>query len=206
MGRYSLYTEDKRMNDYDPLKHDYLNWKDDWDKVPLWLEEDLDRRKKTEDGFVWQDWFNRTHRDNDKPASIEKTLVGNTIQWYQNGKPYRKNDKPNFITKEGDRQWRDNYLLHRDNDRPAWITKSGYKLWYKNGKQYWPIDSIIKSIKFDPRIEVLKLYLVKIIPIADNFEIQDAMVLANPAIISRITNKDVIDKYRGLFDLSELGL
>ena len=68
------------------------------------------------DHGLYKSWsiFNKTHRDNDKPALI---YASGTQKWYQNGVLHRDNDNPAVIEEDGTQRWYQNGKYHRKNDK-----------------------------------------------------------------------------------------
>lgn len=208
------------MHDYIPERDDYLNWKDDWNKIPQWLDGTHTLFDTKYGEYQWnKDGF--THRiGNDKPALI----FDDRIVWKQNGKHYRENDKPTVIYDDGKRGWfKERDILHRDYDRPAIITYEGYKEWWKNNKQYYPIQSIQKSILFNPKKELVELYIHQLDDedsLADLYNLdnksttsklftpdfQKQLLDKNPSFASLIPRDILIPEYEGLGILGDLGL
>lgn len=81
-------------------------------------------------------------KDKELKEIIEDVLSGkakvkfNVIEWYQDGKLHRDNDKQAAIYSNGMKYWIKNGIIHRENDQPAIIYSNGTKEWWLNGKKY----------------------------------------------------------------------
>ena len=194
------------MHDYIPERDDYLNWKDDWNKIPEWDDGTHSVVKKNDEKIWLKD--GKIHRDDDKPAKIKF----DEISWYKNNADYRENDKPAKIHIFGQREWHNGYGLYsREYHRPAIIYPNGNKKWYFQGKQYFPTQSIIKSIIFDPKLGLIKNYL-------NSFQEKDRYKILVPEIqklifekyyseaLSLIPRELLIPEYEGFGTLQNIGL
>lgn len=173
MNQFQQYFEARSFSDYVPERDDYLNWKDDWNKLSEYDDGTHSEFISHSKGKIWRNEQGLIHRDDDKPAIIySDTEYGQvpSMYWYKNNLLFRDNDKPNTMFANGDNQWTinkkksynstniknllSNVQLHRANDRPARVlfvnkNNSILKRWYKKGQQYWPEEALIKAIQHD---------------------------------------------------------
>ena len=201
------------MNNYNPQKHDYLNWKDDLRKIPEW--DDGTHNKSLDNGNT-KIWTNRDlkdgiayalHREGDKPAYISHA----SISWHINGDQYRENDKPTEFNFNNDYMiWTDKHgRFHREENRPAIIHFNGYKEWWIDNQQYFPINSIRRSILFDPKPELFSKYIELggiVIQQLLSPKFQKQLAETNPNLISLIPKELLIPEYEGLRILGDIGL
>ena len=192
---------------YEPERDDYLNWNDDWNKRFEWIDDTYttyqayDRRhcwKKQNRFFFWRQPL--LHRENDKPA----IMTNSKLVWYVKGKLFRENDKPVIIYKNGSRIWEEfSNVPSRNYDRPAWIDQDGFKEWWIDGKQYYPEDSIIKSMKFDPKEKLIQKYIWCTPPNVLTPKIQQTIFELFPHLITEISFDFLIPEYQELVDYYE---
>ena len=141
-----------------------------------------------DDYLDWKvDWDNRFSL-RDRPDYISES----EIYWYP-----RKGDKPDLIHKNGSRRWN---LYNRSYDRPAYIDQDGFKYWYRNEIQYYPEDSIIKSMKFDPKEKLIRKYIWHTPPNILTPKIQQTIFELFPHLIAEISFDFLIPEYQELVD------
>lgn len=112
-----------------PAIHDGDNYYDEWYKNDEpYRANDLPTDVDNTGTMAWRNFIGY-HRDNDKPAFIEKT----SEQWFQNGRLHRDNDLPAHVEKHNQyKAWYRHGILHRDNDQPA-IMSDCFLIYYQNG-------------------------------------------------------------------------
>lgn len=197
-------------SDYDPIKHDYLNWKEDWNRIPEW--DDGTHHKDVWDSHIYT-WYknNKPHRERDKPAVIHGDSF---IAWYLDGYYKRLNDKPNIIYYDGTRRWYDKFgrKAYRKYDRPCVINSDGYKEWrtLKNGV-YFPIDSIKKSLEFYCTHDLLVKYMNNLMfRNLFTYDFQRLFCTLDPSFVSSIPSKylhdDIKEEFSGHYELGNIGL
>lgn len=118
------------------------------DKTFIWKRNNLMHSYHDNPSFIKFDLINQEYiinwhnqdkifRANDKPARIYKLEDDYTLSWYTMNGLSRKGDKPALISNKY-YEWYDMNLLHRNNDKPAFIYRSFLNIycliWYKNGK------------------------------------------------------------------------
>jgi antitoxin component YwqK of YwqJK toxin-antitoxin module len=74
----------------------------------------------------------KLHRFGNLPAIKNKRSDGR-LEWYQNGKLHRDDDKPAVIFADGTKLWYQNGKLHRDNDKQSINCRNLYSLITTNG-------------------------------------------------------------------------
>lgn len=201
------------MHDYIPERDDYLNWEEDWNKIPEWD----DGTHSIINDFQMKLWLkldHRTiHREGDKPAGIDE----NVIIWKKNGLVHRDNDKPAIIFADGRREWYNDGKKERLNsDKPVKIYEDGYKEWHiEHMAEYLPVESIRRSIFFNPKFELVQTYLddFSLYPDAKAHlkelfteDLQKFLIKSNPKFIQLISTELLIPEYEGLGILNDVGL
>lgn len=194
----------KRLIDYIPERDDYLQYQDDLDKIPEWLDGTETSKDIEARGMYYWRSNGGYHRDNDKPALIDPNLLH--LDWFYHGQNYRENDKPNYISGKNPMILKWEYP--RPYGRPSKIFSSGYKMWTNEfGEKLYPEESIIKSIKFDQK--GLVEYIKNIPYEYFTFNIQKTILEINPSLISifpRWIHPSLKEDFYGHYALGEICL
>lgn len=84
-------------------------------------------------GFLEWWYENKRHRNNNKPAIINKNM--RELEWWVHGKRHHDDDKP-AVTRRDRVEWWQNGLRHRAGSKPAVISASGARDWWVVGLRH----------------------------------------------------------------------